>query len=490
VAEEAKVGKWQRLVPDGTLNRTRLAAAGIGGLATISQLFQLGNTLHSTTYLRWCALDILLIFVLLVVTHLRGRASWWSVPLVPALTAVGASGLKDPLAGVAIALGATLVLSLYGPTWLWALRVVGAVVAMPVALVISPWSIDRPMDWNSPSVLGVLPQVVLMSVMMRTIYVALVRQERTSKQEELLARAGRAMLGVTDYEQIREVGRQTVLALAELNPGVVLLVLRRDQAGLWVSSIAGAAPELRGRRLPDDVITDPAVITDLVPGFSAWRFDALGEDLTTADAIMAVGGPDRVPTDVWDAFLTLSHQVVLGEKGCRAHAELERRAHHDHLTSLPTRAKFAQALEDALAAGAVALINVDLDDFKQVNDSYGHAAGDELLVEVAARMSAMAAGRGLAARFGGDEFALLLTGLGTEEAGREQAELLSRRLTAPVRLTAATVTPGASIGVAIAAPGVTATELTRQADMAMYAAKTGGKNRIETFRPVHDRQVA
>jgi diguanylate cyclase (GGDEF)-like protein len=487
------VGKWQRVIPDGTLNRTRLAAAGVGGLATLGQLFQLGNALHSTAYLRWCGLDILLIFVLLVVTHLRGQASWWSVPLVPALTAIGASGLKDPLAGVAIAMGATLVLSLYGPTWLWVLRVVGAVVAMPVALAISPWSIDRHMNWNSPSVLGVLPQVVLMSVMMRYIYVALVRQDRTAKQEALLARAGRAMLGVTDYEQIREVGRRTVLELAELNPGVVLLVLRRGPEGLWVSSIAGAAPELRGCRLPDDVVTDPSVITDLVPGFQAWRFDALGEDLTTADAIMAVGGPDQVPSDVWDAFLTLSHQVVLGEKGCRAHAELERRAHHDHLTSLPTRAKFAQALEDALTtgpAGAVALINVDLDDFKQVNDSYGHAAGDELLVEVAARMSAMAAGRGLAARFGGDEFALLLTGLGTPEEGREQAELLSRRLCTPVRLTATTVTPGASIGVAMAAPGVTATELTRQADMAMYAAKTGGKNRIETFRPVHDRLVA
>ena len=191
---------------------------------------------------------------------------------MPALTAIGASGLKDPLAGVAIAMGATLVLSLYGPTWLWVLRVLGAVIAMPVALALSPWSIDRYMHWNSPSVLGVLPRVV----MMRTIYVALLRQERSAKQEALPARA----------------------------------------------------------------------------------------------------------------------------------------------------------------------------------------------------------------------FALLLTGLGSAEDGREQAQLLSRRLTAPVRLSAVTVTPGASIGVAMAAPGIAATELTRQADMAMYAAKTGGKNRIETFRPTHGRLVA
>ena len=171
-------------------------------------------------------------------------------------------------------------------------------------------------------------------------------------------------------------------------------------------------------------------------------------------------------------------------ESCRVHAELDHLAHHDHLTELPTRAKFFRTLSGALAAqttGTIALLNVDLDEFKQVNDRYGHGAGDELLLAVAARLAEIADGRGLAGRFGGDEFALLLTELTDADAAAEIARQLSTRLAEPVRLTAATVTVGASIGIAVAEPGITVAELTRRADVAMYAAKAAGKNRIETF---------
>ncbi|MGX6606846.1 diguanylate cyclase domain-containing protein [Micromonosporaceae bacterium Da 78-11] len=482
--------RWRRLIPEWSLSGTRLVAVSIGGLTVLAQLGGLGNPLRSAAYLRVSAFSILLIFGLLVLTYLRARTQWWCVVPLPIAIAVAGSGLYDPVAATSIGVACMLVLSLYGSTRMWATRTLGTLIAVPAGVAISPRSVGRDLDWNSPTVLSILPQMLLMAVMMRVIYLTLTRQERNAEREALLSRAGQAMLGVTDFEQIREVGRRALHELAALNPGVVLMVLRPGPAGLWVSSIAGAAPELRGRTVPDDLLTDPTALPALFPGFVDWYVDGRGADLAPTDLIIVVGSVKRVPMDLVDVFRTLAHQVMLGEKGCRAHAELEHRAHHDHLTQLPTRAKFARELEHALGtapAGTVALLNVDLDDFKQVNDSYGHAAGDELLCAVAARMSEVAGGHGLAARFGGDEFALLLTGLNAPADAEHVAELLCARLTAPVPVSlTTTVTAGASIGVAVAAPGVSATELTRQADMAMYAAKTGGKNRIEKFRPTHE----
>ncbi|GIF17937.1 diguanylate cyclase (GGDEF)-like protein [Actinoplanes tereljensis] len=472
--------KWRSWLADGSLKRIRLVALVVAGLALLTQLGQLGNGLRSPEYVRLSGASIVLILLLLLAAYRRGRATWWSTIPVPVLVAVGASGLKDPVAGTAIALAATVVLSLYGSTKLWLVRVLGALIAVPAALAISPLSGDRVMTWNSPTVLGILPQILLMAVLTRGIYQSLRRQERTAARESLLARAGLAMLGVTDVEQVREVGRRTAGALVALTPDVTMLVLRRHLGGLVVSTAAGAPDGLRGRRLGIEVIADPATFAELMPGFGEWHIDSLGADPDTAEVYIAVGSRRPVASDVLDAFRNLSHQVVLAENGCHTHAELEHRAHHDELTALPTRAKFMRAIADALncdPGGTVALLNVDLDDFKQVNDGHGHSAGDELLVEVAARLTAVARGRGLAARYGGDEFAVLLTDLSGPAEADEIAGRLCADLAVPMVLTATTVTVGASVGVAMAAPGITVAELTHRADVAMYAAKAAGKNR-------------
>ena len=477
---------WPPRVPKDSLNRTRLVAVGVGGVAMLSQVRQIGNELRSPQYGRLAAAAIVLLFAILVVTYLRGRATWWNTPLVPVLIAIGGSGLQDPLAGMALAMCSTIVLSLYGSMRLWAARVAGAMIAIVAAVAISPRSADRAMNWNSPSVINVVPQILLMALLTRGIYLALLRQEQTAKREAVLARAGLAMIGATDVGQVRETGRQIAEELVGLSPGVALLVLRRDRDGLRVANLAGAPAELRGRLVPADAAAHPTPLAAMVPGHSCWQVDSLGADPVTADVYIAVGGRRAVRPDVLDAFRNLAHQVLLAEESCRVHAELDHLAHHDHLTQLPTRAKFFRTLQSALAAagdGSVALLNVDLDDFKQVNDGYGHHAGDELLVEVAARMVEVAAGRGLAGRFGGDEFALLLTGLTTPFEAVEIAEALSARLAAPTRLAVGTVAVGASIGIANAEPGITVAELTRRADEAMYAAKAAGKNRVATFRP-------
>jgi diguanylate cyclase (GGDEF)-like protein len=473
-------------IPDDSLGRTRFVAVALGGGALLSELPQLGNELRSPQYTRLAAAAIMAILVLLVYTYLRGRARWWNVPVLPVLVAVGGAGLHDPLLGTALALSNLVVFSLYGSTRMWLARAVGTLLGLIAAVAISPRAADRPMAWNSPTVIGVLPQLLLMALLIRGIYVAMRRMERSARRDAVLARTGQAMIGKTDLAQVRAIGRQAAAELAELCPGVAMLVVRRRADGLRIVTLAGAPDELRDRAVPDELIADPARLAELLPGHRWWKIDPLGADPATAEVLIALGGRRPVPTEVLDGFRTCSNQVILAEQTCRAHAELEHLAHHDHLTRLPTRTKFFRTLEGALVsaeAGAVALLNVDLDDFKQVNDRYGHPSGDELLAEVAARLAEVAAGRGLAARFGGDEFAILLTGLsGTAEA-REIADRLGARLAEPVALSAATVTPGASIGIATSEPGITAAELSRRADLAMYSAKAAGKRRIEAFGP-------
>ncbi|HEY0002401.1 MAG TPA: GGDEF domain-containing protein [Actinoplanes sp.] len=474
-------------LPAGSLGRARLGAVFLGGLAVLGQLPQLGNPGRSAEYLRLSAAAILLLLGMVLFIYRSGRAPWWTSILLPVLVVIGASGLKDPLAGTAFAVSATMVLSLYVSTPSWFVLVAGAMTSVPFAVAISPYSAGRIIGWDTATVLSIVPQVLLMSSMMRGIYLALHRQDRAAEREAELARCGRDMLGVTDAGRLHEIARRAGDKLVALQPGIALLILRPlPDGGLVVSSAGGGPGDVRGRAVGDDVLTDPALLAALVPGHAHWTIDPFGTDPAAPDRYLAVGGRRRVPTDVLDTFRNLSLQVLLGEGGCRAHAELEHAAHHDHLTQLPTRAKFLRAVGTALTeapSDTVAVLNIDLDDFKQVNDRHGHTAGDELLVQVASALTEAAGGRGLAGRFGGDEFALLLTGLGDPAEADDVARQLVARLAAPMRLSAGTVHVGASIGVAVAELGITVADLTRRADTAMYAAKASGKNRIEIYTP-------
>lgn len=163
------------------------------------------------------------------------------------------------------------------------------------------------------------------------------------------------------------------------------------------------------------------------------------------------------------------------EEAAAAHAEVARLALHDPLTGLPNRRYFHDRLATALAAGDCALLVVDLDGFKPVNDAHGHEAGDRLLVEVAERLQRCAGPTGFVARLGGDEFAVLLP---TAEAARAAGESIVRAVSAPVALGDATVTIGASVGLAEARAGETGDALLRRADAALYAAKRHGRRRV------------
>ncbi|TSA85547.1 diguanylate cyclase [Deinococcus detaillensis] len=164
--------------------------------------------------------------------------------------------------------------------------------------------------------------------------------------------------------------------------------------------------------------------------------------------------------------------------------QLEQRAFTDVLTGLPNRAQFMHELERELGLvdrqGHLALGFVDLDDFKSVNDTYGHKAGDELLIQVAARLRGVVRGADLVARLAGDEFVLLLR----QTASRDVLEQIGSRtldtFQRPFVLDAATVTVHASLGFVQHVAGEHAAALLERADHCMYAAKHQGKNSFVT----------
>jgi diguanylate cyclase (GGDEF)-like protein len=184
--------------------------------------------------------------------------------------------------------------------------------------------------------------------------------------------------------------------------------------------------------------------------------------------------------------LARSREHALGMVRRRT-GELRHQALHDALTGLPNRVLALDRAEQMLATDErkhVAALYVDLDGFKQVNDTFGHAAGDELLRMVAGRLSTVVRAGDTAARLGGDEFVVLLAGIGPDSAPARVAERLLEVLARPYDLGATVgrqLSVTASVGLA-EGPRDSADELLRDADLALYEAKAAGRNRCERFR--------
>jgi diguanylate cyclase (GGDEF)-like protein len=168
--------------------------------------------------------------------------------------------------------------------------------------------------------------------------------------------------------------------------------------------------------------------------------------------------------------------------------QLRHQAFHDSLTGLANRALLADRMTAALtrrtpAGTGVAVLLCDLDDFKTVNDSLGHAAGDELLTEVARRLQRCARSADTVARLGGDEFAVLLEAPAGEAEAVVVAERILAELTAPISVSGLAMTTRSSIGIAVSPDeGIDADGLLRNADIAMYAAKRDGKARAAVYQ--------
>jgi len=168
--------------------------------------------------------------------------------------------------------------------------------------------------------------------------------------------------------------------------------------------------------------------------------------------------------------------------------QLTHQAFHDPLTNLANRALLSDRVAHAQARSQrdgrpCAVLLLDLDDFKDINDTLGHGAGDQVLIEVARRLHGCIRAGDTAARLGGDEFALLLEDTPDASSAREVTGRITSALSDPILIDAKEVFLSASCGVAIGIPGAPEEELLRNADVALYHAKEKGKGLCEVFEP-------
>ena len=225
-------------------------------------------------------------------------------------------------------------------------------------------------------------------------------------------------------------------------------------------------------------------IAGTIQEFAALRFDArahVGPEGDLIDAISA--GVNFLGEELEAAFGEIERRVADRTAELAVAAEdLGRRALHDELTGLPNRTHFWDRLAQRLNAAerrqaGFAVLFLDLDDFKAINDSFGHAAGDQLLVDAASRVRVSLRAGDTAARVGGDEFVVLLNEVTTRDAALDIANRLGEALRAPYEIGAEDRrVVAASIGVAVSSESLrTVDALVAAADAAMYAAKSRGK---------------
>jgi diguanylate cyclase (GGDEF)-like protein len=268
------------------------------------------------------------------------------------------------------------------------------------------------------------------------------------------------------------------------------------EIGWLVSAVLFAAAALHPSMAE---IAAPVPETDI--RLSAWRVGLLTVASLMAPAVLVMQWIAGVPIDVpviaaasivlfllviarlggvvADLRANLRHRQIL-------EAELQQQAFHDPLTGLANRTLFADRLGRALSQRdePVAVLFLDLDDFKTINDSHGHLAGDELLVAVAHSLSGSVRPEDTVARLGGDEFAVLVERNANEGIARQLADRLLTGLRRPVRVAGRDRTVGASVGISLGRSGVASAEqLMSEADIAMYVAKGEGKGGSSVFDP-------
>jgi diguanylate cyclase (GGDEF)-like protein/PAS domain S-box-containing protein len=358
-------------------------------------------------------------------------------------------------------------------------------IGLVVMLIASPTLVEGPLRL---AVAVALTVAVLSSIARQTVLLG--DRERVLDRERQL----------TDELTVAEAQYRSVV---ERVPGVVY-VAESGQHGRWhfvspkITELLGYTPEewtadrtlWMSRIHPGDrerMILAEVDESERAGAVGRWEYRLIARDgrvvwVIDDEAVIARDGDGR-PTMVQGILVDISDRKRLED-------QLRHQALHDPLTGLPNRVLFVDRLSRALVrrnrSAGVAALFVDLDDFKDINDTLGHSAGDELLRLVAERLGGVLRDEDTACRLGGDEFAFLL-----EDADRPRAEAVAGRilaaLAAPFQLGNRTATLSASVGVATRAAPIdgdaaeAADEMLRDADTAMYVAKSRGNGLVEVF---------
>jgi diguanylate cyclase (GGDEF)-like protein/PAS domain S-box-containing protein len=265
----------------------------------------------------------------------------------------------------------------------------------------------------------------------------------------------------------------------------------------YTKLLGWSAASLHGRNLLDMIMHrkamgefagDPeefvaGVIADARRGKSNTRFikSSTGRTLRVVQQSMREGGWVSTVEDITESL--------------EAQAKIAHMAHHDALTDLANRTQLVKKLEDSLGTlpergRGVAVHFIDLDRFKNINDTLGHDGGDFLLKTVAERLRLVTRVDDMVARLGGDEFVVVQTGVNGKNDAEEFARRLTAAVTAPIPLKDQTFVATVSVGVAIApADGANPERLLKSADLALYKAKADGRNCVRFFLPEMDAEL-
>ncbi len=349
--------------------------------------------------------------------------------------------------------------------------------------------------------------------LLRGVAHVLVLTLRMSRRQQLLERLSTLQRMIVRRADPRDVLHAVVSGAAELIGDDVVSLRLLDpldhHAAVLMASV-GLDPELRAQteRTPaaeglggQAIAEDGLVVFDAETPAAAAATPVLAaagvqaamaapvreEGRVVGSMVVASRRPGRrYGADDKEVLLAFAEHASLALTDARMVRSALHQAFHDALTDLPNRALFVDRLELGLSRvqrskAKLAVLFLDIDRFKIVNDSLGHAAGDELLREVAVRLVASIRPGDTAARFGGDEFAILLEDVDGQEGAEQVALRILRALRAPLAVAGRDVFISASIGIAMEA--TTARDMIRDADLAMYRAKSEGKGRHAVFEP-------
>ncbi|MDP3714752.1 MAG: bifunctional diguanylate cyclase/phosphodiesterase [Mycobacteriales bacterium] len=334
-------------------------------------------------------------------------------------------------------------------------------------------------QWNRPSVLVLPPLLLLMYAAYRG-YLQAMQERDTWRQLETASRE----LSALDERHVAAAALRHARAMFRAET-VELLVAHEDgSARTFCFDAEGALQVQATAHLPADT---ELTVVQLDPAHTARAVTCIVVPLEGPQGRFGVlrlvfGGPVRLTQRERQVLSTFARTVATTLLNATLHsdvlgqaAEHAYEASHDALTGLANRTLLAERAAAALSEdrGCTAMLLLDLDHFKEINDTLGHAAGDRLLEEVARRLNAVVRDADTVARLGGDEFAVLLTGLGSPEEASPFAEELLRLLSEPVEFEGLRLSIEGSLGVACHPQDAgSPAELLRRADVAMYQAKT------------------